>query len=483
MRVLFAGLLATLLSACASAPTKAPGPDARASDATAGVGDGPDAPIPSVVEELYDGLEAAVASYRDGLALVEQGSLTAADEVIDAALAELEDVADRCALVTGCDSSRVLGAYRTVLSLQASVFATGEPGDAELPNDEPPPPRVLGGRTLNGVDLAELIQLNRYVKDALHDWLTWNRPLLIKTWENYQFLREVMWPAWEAADLPEALLFGILAVESQGRVHSYSRAGAAGPLQFMRATARRYGLADTDGFDQRLDPGRAAEASVAYLIDQFQRLGSSLEKTLAAYNAGENRLARLDRRLAGADFWSSDFYYALPSDTRRYVPQVLAAAWLYLHATDYDLHWPRYDGAVAELALDREISLSELSICLGNDEIANGWFRALRNLNAHLDPGERLPEGARIRVPRPVAALYPTRCTDPDRLALAADLRDASESREADLLPYLVQRGDTLGLIASRYRCMSLKEIAALNDIRPPAYLIRAGKTLRVPNC
>ena len=437
-----------------------------------------------IVDELYQDLETTVASYRDGLTLLEEGSTSAGDALMAESRLVLDEIAGRCQVVAGCNLARVVAAYQAVLAMEESVFASGEPGDMEPAEGASATlAYATGGRALDGVDLAELIQLNRYVKDALHDWLTWNRRLLIQTWENYQFLRAVMQPSWEEADLPEALLFGILAVESQGRVHSYSRAGAAGPMQFMRATAQRYGLGSANGFDERLDPAKSARASVDYLNDQFQRLGQSLEKTLAAYNAGENRLARLDRRLKQADFWSSDFFYSLPSDTRRYVPQVLAAAWLFLHPDDYGLAWPTYDGEVAELTLATEISLSELSICLGNSEIYNGWFRALRNLNAHLNPGERLPPGAVIRAPQPVVTLYPERCEDETVLAQAADLRDASESRESDLVPYMVRQGDTLGVIARRYRCVSLKELAALNDIRPPRYLIRAGKTLKVPSC
>ncbi|MEM9305283.1 MAG: transglycosylase SLT domain-containing protein [Pseudomonadota bacterium] len=473
----------TVIGGCAMLPAETPAPEPAPAPTPAETAPVAPPETPAIVNEIYVDLDSAVSAYQDGMALFEQGSVTAAEEVVADAMQRIDDAADRCRLAAGCDLGRALSAYQAVLAYESSVFDTGEPGDVE-PGEGPSTTLAgQGGRSLDGVDLAELIQLNRYVKDAMHDWLTWNRPLLIKTWENYQFVRPLMLPAYDDAELPEALLFGIMAVESQGRVHSYSRAGAAGPMQFMRATARRYGLKDTNGFDERLDPAKAAKASVDYLNDQYQRLDQSLEKTLAAYNAGENRLARLNRHYRGADFWTSDFFYSLPRDTRRYVPQVLAAAWLFLHPEEHGLYWPSYEGEIGPLELTSDISLSEISICLGNAEIANGWFRALRNLNPDLNPGERQPAGTSIDVPLQVAELYPERCSDPTVLALAGDLRDASESRESDLIPYLVRQGDTLGLIASRYRCMSLKELAALNNISPPRYLIRAGKTLQVPNC
>ncbi|MCJ7788167.1 MAG: hypothetical protein MUP20_05610, partial [Methyloceanibacter sp.] len=46
---------------------------------------------------------------------------------------------------------------------------------------------------------------------ALEDWLTWNRPLLIRSYINYQFLRDDVAPVYEEAGLPEALLFAMMA--------------------------------------------------------------------------------------------------------------------------------------------------------------------------------------------------------------------------------------------------------------------------------
>ena len=40
-----------------------------------------------------------------------------------------------------------------------------------------------------------------------------------------------------------------------------------------------------------------------------------------------------------------------------------------------------------------------------------------------------------------------------------------------------------LGKIASRHRCVNIRELASLNDVRPPRYTIRIGQTLKVPNC
>ncbi|TMB21433.1 MAG: lytic transglycosylase domain-containing protein, partial [Deltaproteobacteria bacterium] len=117
-----------------------------------------------------------------------------------------------------------------------------------------PAPTASAESPRRGLQLEDAIPLNGPVKRALNDWLTWNRPQLADAYENYLFLREQIAPIYEKANLPEALLFAVMAQETGAKVHSYSSAGAAGPLQFMPTTGRRYGLGSVDGFDMRLDP-------------------------------------------------------------------------------------------------------------------------------------------------------------------------------------------------------------------------------------
>ena len=48
---------------------------------------------------------------------------------------------------------------------------------------------------------------------------------------------------------------------------------------------------------------------------------------------------------------------------------------------------------------------------------------------------------------------------------------------------YIVRRGDTLWRIASRYRCVTTQELAEVNNVRAPRYLIKVGQQLRIPGC
>jgi membrane-bound lytic murein transglycosylase D len=309
------------------------------------------------------------------------------------------------------------------------------------------------------------------------------RPMLMGAWENYQRLRPRMAPIYEEAGLPEALLFAMMATETGGKVHAHSRAGAAGPLQFIRSTGRLYGLDVVDGFDLRLDPESATRANVAYLNDRFAELNNNLEKALAAYNGGENRMRRLERRYPDVSFWDKRIYYSLPRETREYVPRIFAAAWLFLHPEDYNLEFPTYDPATVDLVLESPMSVGELTVCLGQSSNDNGWFRTLRNLNPRLEPADRVQAGETIEVPARLVEVYRERCLDGPVVERAALLHDSNYPEEPEMIEYVVRRGDTLGRIASRHRCVALRELAEINRIRPPRYTIRVGQVIKIPSC
>jgi membrane-bound lytic murein transglycosylase D len=337
---------------------------------------------------------------------------------------------------------------------------------------------------LDGADLCDVIQRNEPVAAALNDWLTWNRPALMEAYENYQFLRPKIWPIYEEARLPEALLFAILAKESGGKVHAYSRAGAAGPLQFMPRTGRRYGLGTQHGFDLRLDPVAATRASAAYLNDQLRLLKGDLAMVLAAYNGGESRLLRLQRKHDGAGFWDAPIRYALPKETRDYVPAVLAAALIFSHPEEYGVRFPSYENSISTVVLEHDASLGELAICLGPASDSEGWFRTLRNLNPRLDPEARVPARTSIEMPSVLVPVYAEQCGDAGALAeLARELHDAGYPARPEVIRYTVRRGDTLTAIATRFDCESVRTLAEVNRLRGPSYELRVGQRLNIPRC
>jgi len=357
---------------------------------------------------------------------------------------------------------------------------TGNGEYAEISSSpEPTASNPSGNQSLlRGKDLRELIELNEPVQAAMNDWLTWLRPQLMDSYENYRYLKDKIAPIYEEAGLPEALLFALIATETGGKVHAVSSAGATGLFQFMSGTGKRYGLTVEDGFDMRLDPVEATKASIAFLNDQMETLNQSLEKSLAAYNSGENRLRRLNRTLKGVDFWDSRFFNSLPSETRTYVPRILAAAWLFLHPEDYNLQFGSFQTETIPLILERDTALDQLSICLGQaQDQRDGWFRTLRNLNPRLEYQDEIKAGQEIQIPTILKDAYQKHCLEGDLVERARELHEA---RFPELIIYTVVKGDSLIKIANRFGC-STQEIAAINNLRAPRYLIRIGQKLKIP--
>lgn len=454
------------------------------------------------VEALYAELDQANGAWRTGLEQLRAGEADAGREAMRKASAALQEASRRCQATRGCDVERFIAAYDALLQHGASQAAGGDEGFGAAP--VPAAPEGQGGvlgtlpasakavALLNGRDLREMIELNEPVQAALAEWLTWMRPQLIASWENYQYMRFLMWPEYERAGLPEALLFGILAKESNGRVHAVSRAGAAGPMQFMPATGARFGLGLRDGFDTRYDPQLAARASVLYFNERFSELGNELEFAVAAYNGGEGRALRLKRAAGDKPFWDPAVYGQLPPETRDYVPYVLAAAWLFLHPEEYGLEFPKIEGAATVIRLEKPASIYQLSICVGGPR--DGYYRALRNLNPRYEPHVVIPAGTELRVPVAVPPAYQERCVSGPRAEQAARLvaaRKPAETVASAPLPtaatsggqvYRVRAGDTLSNIARRHRCASAAALAQANGLRAP-YVIRAGQTLRLGGC
>lgn len=478
-------LLIAVLAGCSGAPTRA-------------------TPSNSSLDALYARLDQAGRDYDQALTLARQNDTAQSEHAISVALDTMRNAAAQCVNTAGCDIQRFISTYDRALRLKDGSFLGGDEGDelSDQPADQSDngtspvlnavPETQRTASLLRGRKLSDLIAMNGPVKAALETWLTQMRPNLMTAYVDYEYLRFEMWPEYQKADLPEAILFGFIAKESGGKVHAVSRSGAAGPLQFMPATGARFGLTTVDGFDERFDPTLSARANAAYLNEQLAKFNNNLELVLAAYNGGEGRVGRLAASQSDASFWDPKIYFALSPETRDYVPMVLAAAWLFMHPERYNLHFPKINGEPGHVILQRQASLSELAICFGQaGEMRNGWFRTLRNLNPQMDPQAEQPMGTRIELPAELQDVYTQSCTQGPWAELAADLHSATlPSPPAQLARaadpprrYKVRHGDTLSAIARKYSCDDMRELAKANHLHAPRYELKLGQELKLSGC
>jgi soluble lytic murein transglycosylase-like protein len=85
--------------------------------------------------------------------------------------------------------------------------------------------------------------------------------------------------------LPRGLLAAVVQVESAGRPHRISSAGAMGPAQLMPSTARRLGVSDP------FDTTASVDAAGRLLADHMARF-KNIRLAVAAYNAGPGAVGR-----------------------------------------------------------------------------------------------------------------------------------------------------------------------------------------------
>jgi soluble lytic murein transglycosylase-like protein len=84
--------------------------------------------------------------------------------------------------------------------------------------------------------------------------------------------------------LPRGLLAAVVQVESGGRVHRISFAGAMGPSQLLPGTARLLGVSDP------FDPAESIDGAGRYLATQLAAF-HSVRLAVAAYNAGPGAIS------------------------------------------------------------------------------------------------------------------------------------------------------------------------------------------------
>ena len=494
-------------------------------------------------EALQQRMAVAEKRYTDALLRVSNADPKGAGEA-DAALEDMEDVLSACVGQKGCQVSTLLATYKRLLKRDADAEGedsvadeAGSPLQADpdhigpLAADVPEAARAAALLNDKRHAFDSMVEYNPAIQAGIRRWLTDMRPALLTSYENYQNVRAVMWPEWEKRGLPEALLFGIMAKESNGRVHASSRAGAAGLMQFMPATGRRFGLGDDGtGFDTRFDARSAAEASATYLNERMRQLNNNIELSLAGYNGGEGRALRVFRQSGGQSFWVDSVYNEFPAETKDYVPMVIAAAWIFLHPQQYGVEFPKANAQPATVRLAKSTTIYELAICLGSQGTRDGYMRALRNLNPRYEADGWIPAGTLINATTRIAGLYARNCVSGPRADLArtlitADLNaaivrpsaatytgsvavggvvpvaaaEASVVGTAPAAPVVVTprpaapraravrshkvaRGETLGRIAAKYSC-DVPVLARANGLKAPAYSLRQGQTLKLQGC
>jgi len=324
--------------------------------------------------------------------------------------------------------------------------------------------RSAAARPTASWDLELPMVDNEYVRREIESFTTKERQQFIDGYRRSGRFRPMILSKLEEAGLPSQLSW-LPMVESWFKVRAYSRASAVGMWQFISSTGQRYGLSRDSWVDERFDPEKSTDAAIGYLVDLHGMFGD-WPKALAAYNCGEARVQRLQRRSATEylDFW--DLYELLPRETRRYVPRLFAALQIIENPEKYGMTLPGLDDPpedVVTVTVARAVKLESLDSLLGLDK------GTLGDLNPELRYRGTPKRAYELKVPAG------------GEQTLTEGIGSVPEWRppQTQYVIHRVRRGQTLSVIARRYGT-SVRAIMRTNNLRS-ANRIREGQRLRIP--
>jgi membrane-bound lytic murein transglycosylase D len=249
----------------------------------------------------------------------------------------------------------------------------------------------------------------------------------------------VMQPILEAQGLPRDTVY-LAMIESGFSPTAYSWAHASGPWQFISSTGRQYGLHQDFWVDERRDPIKATYAAARYLKDLHKELGHWY-LAWAGYNTGSGRVRRLVERHGTDDFWVISAEKGLATETKHYVPKLIAAALIAKHPAAFGF-------SEKEFAYEQALTFDEVKITDATDldviaRAAGVPVEEVRELNPELRRWCTPPSSAKnpyvLRLPRGSSERF------------AENFARLSPKERLTFRVHRVKRGDTLSQIALTY--------------------------------
>jgi membrane-bound lytic murein transglycosylase D len=354
-----------------------------------------------------------------------------------------------------------------------------EPGDAATPMDE------VIARTSTTWDLPATRN------DAVENWIDYlsNRNAdKTRLWmERSGKYAPMIRAELRRRGMPEDLLY-LAFIESGFTPRAYSSAAASGIWQFIAETGRRYGLEVNSEVDERRDPLKSTGAALDYLQELHDEFGSWY-LAAAAYNSGENRIARIMREHTGsvkgddAAFWKIAPY--LPKETRNYVPLMLAAGYINKQPEAHGFTEVEYqDPLQFEVAwVPGGTPLTVVAKAAGVTD------SAVKDLNPHLMQGHTpFKRGWAVRIPSGTKTAFDQRFSNTYAMYRAtAAVNNSSSSKSSKSKPskskasksvyHVVARGENLSAIGDRYN-VTVKKLKSMNGLR--SSVLQPGQKLRV---
>ncbi len=387
-------------------------------------------------------LDAAIEFYQTSNEYWEQGDLEKALDALDKSYALILKVgleADQSVLQQKEDLRITIA--RRIMEVYASRFNVANGNQHAIP-------RVM----------------NKHVEKALKLFQEREKKFFIESYVRSGKYRPAIVKALKEEGLPEELSWLPL-IESGFKVRALSRARALGMWQFIASTGYKFGLERNAWIDERMDTEKSTKAAIAYLKELHSIFGD-WSTAIAAYNCGEGRVLRVIKRQKIKyldNFW--DLFTRLPYETASYVPKFMAVLHIVTDPEKYGFVLPPADGEIAleEVTINKQVHIKKIAENIG---LA---YTELKDLNPELRKN--------VTPPRPYSLKVPEGKSE----TLLAKVNDIPiwVPPVPSYVVHRVRRGESLSVIASRYRT-SVRSIKAMNRLKSSNF-IRQGWKLKIP--
>ena len=336
------------------------------------------------------------------------------------------------------------------------------------PGETPSYPDSIYEQRIHALNIETPIELtyNKIVKNYINLYAIKKPKLSAKMLG----LAELYFPMFEEAldkyDMPLEIKY-LAIVESALNPAAGSRMGAKGLWQFMYGTGKVYDLKVTSLVDDRYDPYKSTIAACEHLTDLYDIYGD-WSLCLAAYNSGAGNVNRAIRRAGGTkNYWA--VWPFLPRETRGYVPAFIAVNYVMNYAEEHNIYPMRPD------MFFYDIDTVTVNDILAFDQLNEMFGIPLDDLK-YLNPQFKMSiipatEGKTyvIRIPKKFTADYLNNeqalYAYKTKKGIERDELLAEVKKAKDRNIHYVKSGESLGLIAKRYR-VYVSQIKQWNGLR-----------------
>jgi membrane-bound lytic murein transglycosylase D len=289
------------------------------------------------------------------------------------------------------------------------------------------------------------------VNDYVAGWISYftNSPTghahLLRSLERAGKYKDMIEKDLQDQGVPQDLIY-LAVAESGFQPQVVNPSGAGGMWQFMPTGA--YGLTRNGWFDERFDPEKSSLAYAKYMKELYNQFGDWY-LAMAAYNWGPGNVQRAVMRTGYADFWELYRLNALPTETKGYVPGIIAAIIMAKNPQQYGLDKMVPEPAVVSdtVTVDYAVDLRLVA------DVTDARLEEIVALN---------PSLLRMRTPdeMPFDLHIPVGTKD----VFMARMKTIPEEKRTTWRFHTVKPGESLGEIATNFHAKPA-DVAETNDL------------------